>query len=131
MLPVASTWAQQPNGIIEFNTYPWLSDVQNDNDITINVSIDLPGRFSYFSWSEFTNVLHEGDAGFALAEHNVRWGISDSLPQDLNVQWGLRNGLPHRCFKVVAPLICRVDATKAGVQCQANEAGRGVFRPGL
>ena len=92
MLPVATTWAQQRNGIIEFNTYPWLSDVQNDNDITINVSIDLPGRFSYFSWSEFTNVLHEGDAGFALAEHNIRWGISDSLPLDLSAQWGLRNG---------------------------------------
>ena len=55
-----STWAEPlkaKSGFLDFNLYPYLSDVDNDNTLTINALANLPGRFQYFSLTNFGNQI--------------------------------------------------------------------------
>jgi hypothetical protein len=89
-----STAAAQQRGPIQIslNVYPWLSDVNTDSDLTINTTIPLPGRFSYFSFINFGGLLHVGDARFIITEQNINWQIAGQLPFDLVAQDTIRYG---------------------------------------
>jgi hypothetical protein len=82
-------------GFIDLNAYPYMSDVSNDNTLTINAFASLPQRLSYFSLSNFANQqdrneLSEFDAYYT--EQNLRWKVSDTSPFDLTLQLNFRTG---------------------------------------
>ena len=73
--------------------YPYLDRVENDTDLTMTINWRrLPGRFSYFSFMNFTGALSGDDLRFSRSEQNLRWSISDKLPIDLNLQAILVDG---------------------------------------
>ncbi|MEE8059629.1 MAG: hypothetical protein V3T17_17635 [Pseudomonadales bacterium] len=82
-------------GFLDFNVYPYMSDVDADNTININIAAKLPGRFSYFSLNNIGNV--DGDSELEdtttfYTEQNIRWQISDNSPFDLTLQMNFRTG---------------------------------------
>lgn len=85
----------RPSGFIDFNLYPHLSDVSNDNTMTINAASTLPNRFSYFGFINFGNAknaseLSEFDSFYT--EQNLRWKIKEGSPLELTVQLNFRTG---------------------------------------
>ncbi len=48
--------AESAGGFLDFNFYPYVK-VEGDNVFTMNVFAKLPGRFSYFSLSNFGNQI--------------------------------------------------------------------------
>ncbi len=93
--PSFATSANSLGGIIDFNVYPYMSDVESDNVVTINVASKLPNRFSYFSLSNFGNQALESELEETLSfytEQNVRWQIREDQPFDLTLQVNLRSG---------------------------------------
>lgn len=82
-------------GFIDFNVYPYLSDVDSDNVITMNVGASLPARLSYFSLINFGNANDESeleDTTTYYTEQNVRWKITEASPLDLTLQMNFRTG---------------------------------------
>lgn len=82
-------------GMIDFNVYPYLSDVDSDNTFTINLFAKLQHRFSYFSLTNFGNQSNRSelsDTNTYYTEQNIRWAISDDLPLDLTAQMNFRTG---------------------------------------
>ncbi|MFT7128922.1 MAG: hypothetical protein ACI89U_001033 [Gammaproteobacteria bacterium] len=82
-------------GFIDFNAYPYLSDVDNDNVITINIAAKLSNRFSYFSLINFGNQSGHSeleDTVTYYTEQNVRWKIAENSPLDLTLQLNFRTG---------------------------------------
>lgn len=77
---------------IAFNFYPYLHDVKQDSDFTINMLVPLAGRFSYFSFANFADTISRGDADFLLTEQNIFWQVSGKLPLDLVAQDIIRRG---------------------------------------
>lgn len=75
-----------PSWFIDFSLYPYQSSVKNDTDFTTTILGDLPGRFSYFSYMNFTGVVTGGSAAFARSEQNIRFALGDKVPLDLNLQ---------------------------------------------
>ena len=83
------------SGIIDFNFYPYLSDVDSDTVYTVNIAATLDDGFSYFSLTNFSNQSDTGELqdinGF-YTEQNIRWKISDFSPLDLTAQFNFRSG---------------------------------------
>ncbi len=82
-------------GFIDFNFYPYLSDVDSDNSITINAASSFENRFSYFSLTNFGNQADAnalGDQNTFYTEQNVRWQINENSPFDLTLQMNFRSG---------------------------------------
>ena len=82
-------------GFIDFNVYPYLSDVDNDNTVTINIAAKLDNRFSYFSLTNFGNEKGESalaDLNTFYTEQNVRWQVGEKSPFDLTLQMNFRSG---------------------------------------
>ncbi len=82
-------------GFLDFNLYPYLSDVDTDTSGTINIAAALKHRLSYFSLTNFGNQdgadeLEDID-GF-YTEQNIRWQIADQSPLDLTIQMNFRSG---------------------------------------
>ncbi len=91
--PVAASTS--PSGFIDFNFYPYLSDVDNDNTVTINIAAQLPEDFSYFSLTNLSNQSNAGelsDTTSYYTEQNLRWKISQSSSLDLTAQLNFRTG---------------------------------------
>jgi len=94
-LPVSASVKNTSGGFIDANVYPYLSDVSNDNVITINILAKLNNRFSYFSLTNFgneedTDALSELNTFYT--EQNIRWQISEASPLDLTLQMNFRSG---------------------------------------
>ena len=92
---VQSEGSGRPSGFIDVNLYPYLSDVSNDNTMTINAASTLPKRFSYFGFVNFGNAknaseLSEFDVYYT--EQNIRWQVQEASPFDLTVQLNFRSG---------------------------------------
>lgn len=90
----SSQEAFKASGMLDFNAYPYLSDVDNDSVFTLNIASSLPGRFSYFS---LLNLIDDADSGLSdtvsyYTEQNIRWKISPSSPFDLTLQMNFRTG---------------------------------------
>ncbi len=93
-----SSWADKKNssaGFLDFNLYPYLSDVESDNVFTLNIAATLPGRFSYFSLLNIGNVDSSSefeDTATYYTEQSIRWKISETSPLDLTMQLNFRSG---------------------------------------
>lgn len=86
------------SGFIDFNLYPYLSDVDNDNSITINAGSQFKNGFSYFSLINLgnqkgTSELSEIDSFYT--EQNVRWNMNEKYPLDLTLQLNFRSGVDN------------------------------------
>ena len=81
-----------PRARLETNVYPYQSQVDNDTDLTLLVSVRLPSRLSYFSYGNFRGLTTSSDFEFIRSEQNLRWAISDSLPLDINLQGVIVDG---------------------------------------
>lgn len=93
------TWSAEvrnsQSGFLDFNVYPYLSDVDNDSVFTLNIAATLPKRFSYFSLLNISNQPADnelGDTTNYYTEQNIRWQFRDSSPLDLTVQYNMRSG---------------------------------------
>lgn len=82
-------------GFLDFNIYPYLRDVDEDNVITINIGAKLPKRFSYFSLTNFGNVDNKSELKETTSyytEQNIRWQVAENSPIDLTAQMNFRTG---------------------------------------
>ena len=84
--PVNAQESAPPSWFVDFSLYPYQSQVENDNDFTTTIRGNLPGRFSYFGYMNFTGVITSGSAAMSRSEQNIRYAIGDRLPLDFNVQ---------------------------------------------
>jgi len=95
---VFPAWAEVKNskgGFIDFNLYPYMSDVETDNSLTINIASGLAKGFSYFSLTNFgsqNNADELEDSVSYYSEQNLRWKLPDNSPLDLTLQLNLRSG---------------------------------------
>lgn len=85
----------QTTGTLDFNVYPYLGDVETSSAFTLNVSINLSDRLSYFSLNNLSD--QDGDGSFSdelgyFTEHNLRWKLAPDSPLDLTVQSNIRKG---------------------------------------
>ena len=82
-------------GFLDFNFYPYMSDVDNDNVFTVNIFSALPNRFSYFSLTNIGNQAETGefsDTTTFYTEQNLRWQVTQTSPIDLTIQHNMRSG---------------------------------------
>ena len=83
------------SGFLDINFYPYLTDVVNDNVLTINVGIKLSDRLSYFSLNNFGNKNSSSELealNTYYTEQNLRWKIAKDSPFDLTLQSNFRTG---------------------------------------
>ena len=82
-------------GFLDFNLYPYLSDVDNDSVFTINAAAKFSPRWSYFSLTNFSNnesyEALEETAGY-YTEQNLRYHLWGHSAFDATLQWNLRSG---------------------------------------
>lgn len=94
----SAAWASTKNttgGFIDFNAYPYLSDVSSDSTATINAGAKLANRFAYFSLTNFTNqetTSELSELNNFYTEHNLRWQVAEQSPLDLTLQLNFRSG---------------------------------------
>lgn len=92
-LPLAAK--NSTGGFIDFNVYPYLSDVDNDTSVTINSGAKLANRFSYFGFINMGNQAQSSelsDTSSFYSEQNLRWQIKPDSPFDLTLQLNFRTG---------------------------------------
>ncbi len=85
----------QITGFLDANLYPYLSDTDSDNYLTINAAANFGNGVSYFSLSNFGNnksTNGQPDRNTFYTEQNIRWRIDRRLPLDLTVQLNFRSG---------------------------------------
>lgn len=84
-----------PRGFIDFNAYPYLSEVDSDSVFTLNALVNLPHGLSYFSLLNLMNQLHHRPlaetAGY-YTEQSLRYAPFSLVPLDLTLQYNLRSG---------------------------------------
>lgn len=94
-LPTHAVQNNTTGGFIDFNLYPYLSDIETDSVATINIGANLKNRFSYFSLTNFSNQANQNEledvTGF-YSEQNIRWQIQEGSPIDLTLQMNFRGG---------------------------------------
>lgn len=81
-------------GMLDFNVYPILGDVDNDSVATLNVAAKLNHGFSYFSLSNIYNQADSSalnDTVTFYSEQNIRWQIPNSA-FDVTGQLNFRTG---------------------------------------
>ncbi|WP_373086931.1 hypothetical protein [Zhongshania sp.] len=85
-------------GFLDFNFYPYMSDVDSDNVFTLNIAASLPNRFSYFSLTNIGNQPGDNelsDTASYYTEQNLRWRVTDTASIDLTVQANMRSGIDN------------------------------------
>lgn len=85
-VPTVAQPPDKPSRFIDVSLYPYQRTIEGDTDFTVTINGGLPGRFSYFSYSNFTGLVTDGSAAFNRSEQNLRYTISDKLPFDINAQ---------------------------------------------
>lgn len=81
-------------GMLDYNLYPYLNDVDNDSVVTINIAATLEHGISYFSLTNFynqDNVSELKESTSFYTEQNIRWRIPDSSI-DITTQLNFRSG---------------------------------------
>jgi len=81
-----------PSGFIDFNLYPFLSDIDNDTFFTVNAAANFEQRWSYFMFINISDKHGDYNANSYYSEHNIRWQLSDNYPLDLTAQFNFRSG---------------------------------------
>lgn len=83
-------------GFLDFNFYPYLSDVKTDSVFTLNAFAKLKHGFSYFSLTNIANQADENpfhDTNGYYTEQNLRWTPEQvKVPVDLTIQYNMRGG---------------------------------------
>lgn len=95
-VPIAPAEPAKPSkGFLDFNSYPYMTDVDSDSVFTLNALAKLPHGFSYFS---LLNLMNQSDhqpladtTGY-YTEQNLRFAPSELVPLDLTVQYNLTSG---------------------------------------
>ena len=98
LVPLSGQAQNSRSGFLDFNAYPYLSDVDDDSVATINAAAQLPNRFEYFSLTNFGNQKTAdelSDTTTYYTEQNVRWRISEQSPLDLTLQMNFRTGVDN------------------------------------
>lgn len=90
--------------MLDFNFYPYLSDVNTDTVFTLNGAVKLSGRFSFFS---LLNLVNQDDSEFSdtigyYTEQNLRWQVSKGSPFDLTLQLNFRTGSDNDRYRLGA-----------------------------
>lgn len=98
--PACAQDGSAPSWFIDFSLYPYQSRVKNDTDFTTTIRGNLPGRFSYFGYMNFTGLVTSGSAAFARSEQNLRYAIGDTVPLDLNAQGVFARGDGNDFFQL-------------------------------
>jgi hypothetical protein len=94
-LPVNADIKNSLGGIFDINFYPYLSEVDTDTTVTLNLSSQLGQRFSYFSLTNMGNksgLKALQDINTFYTEQNLRWQVAENSPFDLTLQMNFRNG---------------------------------------
>lgn len=87
--------AHADKGFLDFNVYPYLSEVDSDSVFTLNIANRINTRWSYFS---LLNLSGDGSRGplentqTYYTEQNIRYSFGQNSPLDATVQWNLRSG---------------------------------------
>ncbi len=92
--PLAYASKNVRGGMLDFNFYPYLSDVATDSVFTLNVAATLHSGFSYFSLTNFYNQSNDPElqeTNTYYSEQNIRWRINKSA-FDLTGQFNFRSG---------------------------------------
>ncbi len=82
-------------GFLDFNLYPYLSDVSTDSTFSLNMATNLPNRISYFG---FINLYNQGnrselsDVNTFYTEQNLRWQIRENSAFDATFQYVAKSG---------------------------------------
>jgi hypothetical protein len=82
-------------GFLDFNFYPYLSDVAKDNAFTLNMATNLPNRISYFGFINLANQSERGeleDLNGYYTEQNLRWQIREGSALDATLQYNTKTG---------------------------------------
>lgn len=83
------------SGFLDFNLYPYLSDVSGDNSFTLNMGSSLPNRFSYFGFINLGNQADRAeleDLTSYYTEQNLRWQIAEGSAFDATIQYNTKTG---------------------------------------
>ncbi len=91
VLPLAAAG----QGFLDFNVYPYLSDVDSDAVFTLNIASKLEGRWSYFSLLNLYNqpaTAELSETSAYYTEQNLRWQIREASAFDLSIQHNMRSG---------------------------------------
>lgn len=89
--------------LLDINVYPYLSETNSDNYLTVNLAAKLPHRFSYFSLTNVGRLERGGGLSDKLTlytEQNIRWKISDTSPLDLTAQLNFRTGSENDRYRL-------------------------------
>jgi opacity protein-like surface antigen len=98
LLAQVATAAEVSNakgGMLDFNLYPYLSDVSNDSSFTLNMATNLPNRISYFGFINLTNQADRselGDLNGYYTEQNLRWQMRENSAFDATLQYNTKTG---------------------------------------
>jgi len=93
--PVLAATKNSHSGVLDFNFYPYLSDIDSDTVFTLNLAAVLQAGFSYFSLTNFANQQDStewDDINAFYTEQNIRWKIKNLTSLDLTEQFNFRSG---------------------------------------
>jgi len=100
-------------GFLDFNLYPYLSDVPSDNSFTLNMATNLPNRISYFGFINLSNQADRGELGDLAGyytEQNIRWQLRENSVFDATLQYNTKSGNDN-------------DKLRLGVRWRASDSG--------
>ena len=95
LLPMVMLLSPARAGVLDINLYPYLSDVETDSVLTVNLASNLAAGWSYFG---FINLYKQEGRGPLLespgyySEQNLRWRFHENSAFDLSFQHNLRSG---------------------------------------
>ncbi len=104
---LAEAQTNSRGGMLSFNLYPYLSDVDSDSAVTLAAASSLASGFSYFG---FVNFYNQEDANAAtetttfFTEQNLRWRPDPQTPWELTFQANMRSGEDNDRFRFGARL---------------------------
>lgn len=82
-------------GFLDFNLYPYLSDIDSDTSFSLNTAAKFDQRWSYYSVTDFSNgdqrKAIEEVSGYST-EQNLRYHLWGHSPFDATVQWAMHSG---------------------------------------
>lgn len=98
-------------GMLDFNVYPYLSEVDSDSVFSLNMASGLPNRLSYFGFVNFYNQENETELQDTVnfySEFNLRWQVSEGSALSATIQQVMRSSEDN-------------DRTRLGVLWRLNE----------
>lgn len=103
LLSINAQAAAKGEGFLDINAYPYLSDVENDSTVTINVFHKFSSRFSYFSLNNLASESSDTELKHLdtyYSEQNLRWKIAETSPLDLTLQMNFRKGQKNNRHRI-------------------------------